>query len=47
VEEAVERLVGYEEWYLQEVDKGIAAAGRGEFFDHSYIRKMIDSRYPG
>jgi predicted transcriptional regulator len=47
VEEAVERLVDSEEWFLQEVDKGLAAADRGEFIDHSDIRKMIDSRCPG
>ena len=47
VEEAVERLVDSEEWFLQEVDKGLAAADRGEFIDHSNIRKMIDSRCPG
>jgi predicted transcriptional regulator len=47
VEEAVERLVDSEEWFLQEVDKGLAAADRGEFIDHSDIRKMIDGRYPG
>ena len=44
VEEAVERLVDYEEWFLQEVDKGIAAADRGKLIDHSDIRKMIDTR---
>jgi predicted transcriptional regulator len=47
VKEAVERLVDYEEWFLQEADKGLAAADRGEFIDHNDIRKMIDSRYPG
>jgi predicted transcriptional regulator len=47
VEEAVERLVDHEEWFLQEVDKGVAAADRGELIDHSDIRKMIDTRYPG
>jgi predicted transcriptional regulator len=47
VEEAVERLVDYEQWFLAEVDKGIAAADRGELIDHGNIRKMIDSRYPG
>ena len=46
-EEAVERLVDSEEWFLQEVDRGLAAADCGEFIDHSDIRKMIDSRYPG
>jgi predicted transcriptional regulator len=47
VEEAVERLVDSEEWFLQEVDNGLAAADRGEFIDHGHIRNMIDSRYPG
>jgi len=47
VEEAVERLVDYDEWFLKEVDDGLAAADRDEFTDHSDIRKMIDRRYPG
>lgn len=45
--EAVERTVNYEEWFLREVDKGLAAADRGELVDHSDVRKMIDQRYPG
>jgi predicted transcriptional regulator len=28
--EAVERMVNYDEWFLSEVQKGIAAAERGE-----------------
>jgi len=28
VQEAVERLVDYDDWFLQEVDKGLAAADR-------------------
>lgn len=47
VVEAVERLVNYEEWFLREVEKGIAAAERGDFLDHADVRKMIDQRYPG
>ena len=46
VEEAVERLVDYEDWFLQEVDKGLAAGDRGELIDHSDVRKMIDTRLP-
>ena len=46
VTEAVERLVGYDEWFVSEVAKGIAAADRGEFVDHETVRAMIDSRYP-
>jgi predicted transcriptional regulator len=45
--EAVERMVNYDEWFLREVDKGLAAADRGELVDHSNVKKMIDERYPG
>jgi predicted transcriptional regulator len=47
VVEAGERLVSYDEWFLQEVEKGLAAADRGEFVDHEDVRKLIDRRYPG
>ena len=45
--EAIERMVNYDEWFLREVDKGLAAADRGELVDHADVRKMIDERYPG
>ena len=45
--EAVERMVNYDEWFLREVDKGLAAADRGDLVEHSEVRKMIDERYPG
>jgi len=47
VVEAVERMVNHDEWFMQEVEKGLAAADRGEFVDHEEIRKLIDRRYPG
>ena len=47
VHEAVERLVDYDEWFMGEVKKGLAAADRGEFIDHEDIGRTIDSRYPG
>jgi len=47
VVEAVERMVNYDEWFVHEVEKGLAAADRGELIDHEDIRKLIDSRYPG
>jgi predicted transcriptional regulator len=31
VVEAVQRMVNYDEWFIREVEKGIAAADRGEF----------------
>lgn len=47
VVEAVERMLSYDEWFLAEVEKGLAAADRGEFIDHDDVRKLIDGRYPG
>jgi predicted transcriptional regulator len=44
--EAVERLVNYDEWLVHEVEKGLAAADRGELIDHADVRKLIDGRYP-
>ena len=47
VVEAVKRMVSCDEWFLQEVEKGLAAADRGEFIDHEDVKKLIDRRYPG
>jgi len=47
VVEAVERMVNYDEWFLREVDKGLAAADRGNLVDHAEVRKLINDRYPG
>jgi predicted transcriptional regulator len=46
-QEAIERFVGYDEWFLREVETGLAAADRGEFIDHADIGKLISRRYPG
>jgi predicted transcriptional regulator len=47
VREAVERLVNYDKWFFREVEKGLAAADRGELIDHEEIGKLIARRYPG
>jgi predicted transcriptional regulator len=47
VQEAVERFVDYDEWFLREARKGLAAAERGEFIDHEDVGKLIDGRYRG
>ena len=45
MQEAVERLLDYDEWLLREVGKGLAAADRGEFVEHDDVRRtMIESR---
>jgi len=46
VREAVERLVNHDEWFVREVEKGLAAADRGELIDHEEIGKLIAQRYP-
>ncbi len=47
VVEAVERMVNYDQWFVREVEKGIASANKGELVEHEDVRRMIDSRYPG
>lgn len=47
VREAMERFVNYDEWFVGEVDKALAAADRGELIDHEAIGNLIDRRYPG
>lgn len=42
--EAVERLVSYDDWFIREVEKGLAAADRGELTDHEEIGKMLQQR---
>ena len=47
VVEAVERMINYDEWFLKEVEGGLAAADRGEFVENEDVKKLIDRRYPG
>ena len=41
VREAVDRLLNYDEWFVREVEKGLAAADRSEFVEHNGFRKLI------
>jgi predicted transcriptional regulator len=47
IQEAVERLLNYDEWFARQVEEGLSAADRGEFVEHDEVRKLIDSRYSG
>jgi predicted transcriptional regulator len=47
VQKAIETFVDYDEWFLREVDLGLAAAERGEFVDHRDTGRLIDRRYHG
>jgi hypothetical protein len=40
------RGANYDEWFLRELNKGIAAADRGKFLEHLDVRKPVDERTP-
>jgi predicted transcriptional regulator len=44
VEEAVDRLLDYDRWFIQEVEKGLEQAARGELLDHEEVVARIESR---
>lgn len=37
VSEAVERLVSYDEWFIRQVEIGLAQVERGEVFEHEEV----------
>jgi predicted transcriptional regulator len=41
VHEAVERLVGYDEWFVREVQKGIEQADRSEFIEEEEMDARV------
>jgi predicted transcriptional regulator len=41
--EAVERLVGYDEWFIQQVEKGLAQIDRGEVLEHEEVAARIEN----
>ena len=42
VREAVERLLGYDEWFVREVEKGLAQIERGEVLDHKDVGTRLE-----
>lgn len=42
VREALERLVGYDEWFVREVEKGLAEIQRGEVCGHDEVTARIE-----
>ena len=41
--EAIERLVDYDEWFMQEVEKGLASAHRGELLSHEEVGASLEN----
>ena len=44
VHEAVERLVGYDEWFIRQVEKGLAQIDRGEVLEHEEVAARMEKR---
>jgi len=42
IREAVERLLGYDEWFVREVEKGLAQIERGEVLDHKDVGTRLE-----
>jgi predicted transcriptional regulator len=44
-EEAIARFVDYDEWFIREVEKGLASADRGQLLTHEevglYLKRLI------
>jgi predicted transcriptional regulator len=42
VNEAIERLVGYDEWFIRQVEKGLAQLERGETLEHEQVAAKME-----
>ena len=42
VHEAVERLVGHDEWFMRQVEKGLAQIERGETVPHEEVAARME-----
>jgi len=44
--EAIERFVDYDEWFVREVEKGLASADRGELLTHEEVGARLEKLIP-
>ena len=42
--DAIERLVNYDEWFIREVEKGLAQIERGEVLTHEAVGTALEER---
>jgi predicted transcriptional regulator len=42
VQEAVERLIDYDEWFIREVEKGLAQIETGELLEHEEVGRQLE-----
>ena len=40
--EPIERLVDYDEWFLREVDRGLASTDAGKFLTHDEVGQRLE-----
>ena len=45
IQELVERFVDHDQWFRQEVEKGLAQLNRGEFIDHDEVVARIEKMF--
>jgi predicted transcriptional regulator len=42
--DAIERVVNYDEWFIGEVEKGLAQIDRGEVLTHEAVGSRVEKR---
>ena len=42
VHEAVERLIGYDDWFMRKVEEGLAQIDRGEVLEHDEVAARME-----
>lgn len=42
VREAIERLINYDDWFIREVEKGLAQVARGEVLEHEEVASRME-----
>ena len=42
--EAIERFVDHDDWFIREVEKGIASADRGKLLSHEDVGARLEKR---
>jgi predicted transcriptional regulator len=43
VNEAIERLVGYDEWFIRQVETGLTQVERGEVLEHEQVVARVEN----
>lgn len=47
VQEAVERLLDHDVWFIEQVERGLEQAARGELIDHDQVLDRIEKHTKG